>query len=271
MATKVDETSIIAGINPVEALLNHNPRKLNHIAFLQGNNSPRLHDLQKKAKALDLRFHQLPKSKLDYWFKGKHQGVVAFCNERELDDWRQVKERIRISLAKGYAPHIVVPAAIEDPRNLGACIRSAVGFGSDVILYHNKGGCGLTPTAAKVAAGAVEQIPICQVGDIERELVELKEMGFTLIGIEASGEKEMHQAKYKGPLVLVVGGEDRGIPPHIARTLDVLLRIPIAPNAHSYNASVALSLLLYEANRFQDFQKLGAVSPFALASQSTRP
>lgn len=261
MPKKIDPSSIIAGINPVEALLRTAPGKVNHLVLLHGGNHRKLHELQRLAVKQDIRVHQLPKARLDQWYPGQHQGVLAFCNSRPLDEWPAVKEGLLAAKAEGLDPLVVVPAAMEDPRNLGACIRSAVCLGADAVLAHNKGGAGLTPAVAKTAAGALEEIAICMVGDIEKELTGLKAGGFSVLGLEAEGGRDLTAVDYSGPMVLVVGGEDRGIPPHVRRCCTGLVRIPMAAGAHSYNASVALSLLLYEANRQGEFQRLARSRP----------
>jgi 23S rRNA (guanosine2251-2'-O)-methyltransferase len=261
MPKQIDPSSIVAGINPVEALLRGAPGKVNHLVLLHGGNHKKLHELQRLAVSQNIRVHQLPKARLDSWYKGQHQGVLAFCNSRPLDDWGTVKAGLLRAKDDGIDPMVVVPAAMEDPRNLGACIRSAVCLGADAVLAHNKGGAGLTPAVAKTAAGALEEIAICQVGDIEKELMGLKEAGFAVLGLEAEGGQDILSVDFSGPMALVVGGEDRGIPPHVKRTLTGLVRIPMAAGAHSFNASVALSLMLYEANRQGEFQRLARSRP----------
>lgn len=260
MPKQVDTSSIVAGINAVEALLRGSPGKINHLVLLHGGNHRKLHELQKMAVNQNIRVHQLPKARLDGWYAGQHQGVLAFCNSRPMDEWPVVKAGLLKAKEDGLDPMVVVPAAMEDPRNLGACIRSAACLGADAVLTHNKGGAGLTPAVAKTAAGALEQIAISQVGDIEKELTALREEGFAVLGLEAEGE-DILSIDFSGPVVLVVGGEDRGIPPHVKRTCTKLVRIPMAGGAHSYNASVALSLLLYEANRQGEFQRLARARP----------
>jgi 23S rRNA (guanosine2251-2'-O)-methyltransferase len=261
MPKQVDSSSIVAGLHAVEALLRGSPGKVNHLVLLHGGQNRKLHELQKLADAQGVRVHQLPKPRLDQWYKGAHQGVLAFCNTRSWDDWNEVKKDLVASKRAGYSPLIVVPAAMEDPRNLGACIRSAVCLGADVVLSHNKGGAGLTPAVAKTAAGALEAIAICQVTDIEKELKSLRNEGYTIVGLEEDGEVEAAKGRYEGPLVLVVGGEDRGIPPHVRRACTYVVRLPMASGAHSYNASVALSLLLYEVNRSAKFARLAETRP----------
>jgi 23S rRNA (guanosine2251-2'-O)-methyltransferase len=258
---KVDSSSIVAGLHAVDALLRSSPSKVNHLVLQLGSQNRKLHDLQRRAEESGIRVHQLPKPRLDQWYQGAHQGVLAFCNTRAYDDWADVRKELTAAKRAGYSPLIVVPAAMEDPRNLGACIRSAVALGADVVLAHNKGGAGLTPAVAKTAAGALESIAICQVTDIEKELKALRNEGYTIVGLEEDGEVEAHKGRYEGPLILVVGGEDRGIPPHIRRACTYVVRLPMAPGAHSFNASVALSLLLYEVNRAGKFSRLAEPRP----------
>lgn len=261
MPKQIDASSIVAGINAVESLLRNTPGKVNHVVFLHGGNHKKLHELQRLAVKADIRVHQLPKARLDSWYSGQHQGVLAFCNSRPLDEWPEVKAGLLKAKEDGLDPIVVVPAAMEDPRNLGAIIRSSACLGADAVLAHNKGGAGLTPAVAKSAAGALELIAISMVGDIEKEMQGLREAGFRILGLETEGGVDITQADFSGPLVLVVGGEDRGIPPHVKRSCTGFVRIPMAAGAHSYNASVALSLLLYEANRNDEFQRLARARP----------
>jgi 23S rRNA (guanosine2251-2'-O)-methyltransferase len=212
--------------------------------------------LQRQAEAAGIRSRQLPKDQIDALFGGPHEGALAFCESRALEDWDVLRESLIAAAKTGAAPIVIVPAAFEDPRNLGACIRTAAGLGADAILLPNKGSTGLTPTAGKAAAGAESLLPLCRAQDIEKEIKSLSAAGFMVFGLDPAGSVEAHAADLKGPVVLVVGGEDRGIPPHIARCLSLRLKLPMASGLHSYNASVALALLLYEAARQRGFSDL---------------
>ncbi len=258
MPARVDTDALIAGINAVQTLLEENPQLVNHIVFALGHSNPRLYTMQKNAEALGIRVQQLPKSQLDEWFKGVHQGVLAFKHSRPLDAWEEVRLRLIESAQNGGSPLIVLPAAIEDPRNLGAILRTSAGMGVDAIMLPAKGGAGITPTVAKAAAGSLEKIPVCRVNALDRELQLLREEGFAVVGLDGRVERTVAEYAFTGPVVAVIGGEDRGIPPHIARNCSVTLSLPIGPGAHSYNASIALALLLYEINRQQEFARLHA-------------
>jgi len=243
------------------------PRRIRGLSLQRDSGSQRLFALQRSAEAAGIHVRQLPMSQLDAWLPGDHQGVVAFCDARSLEEWGEVREKMLASRRSANPAIAVVPAALEDPRNLGACVRAAVGLGAMAMLLPGKGSTGLTPVASKAAAGTENAIAICRVPDIEKELRGMSASGFGIYGLDAEGDIEPHAVDLKGPVILVVGGEDRGIPPHIARTLTCRLRLPMSQECHSYNASVALALLLYETARQRGFSGLN--HPPSAPSQST--
>ncbi len=256
MPRRIDPTGLVGGLNAVEALIRSDPRRIRSLVVQRSSSNTKLHALQKLAQDSGLRVRQLPSSSLDAWLPDIHQGVIAFCETRSLDDWEPLRDRLLLAKKNGKSPIIVVPAALEDPRNLGACVRTAAGLGVDAILLPNKGSTGLTSTAGKAAAGMETVVPTCRVRDIEKEIKILVREGFLALGLDAKGTKAAHVADLRVPLVLVLGGEDRGIPPHIARTLSGTIKLPMAEVCHSYNASVALAILLYETSRQRNFANL---------------
>ncbi len=261
MPRRIDPSAVTGGLHAVEALLRNDPLRVRRLVLQRGAAQRRLYDLQKLAEDAGIQVQQLPKAQLDAWHPGSHQGVLAFCESRPLESWETVRDRLLEQMRGGRNPVIVVPAAFEDPRNLGACIRAAAGLGADAMLLPGKGSTGLTPAAAKAAAGAESALPICRSRDIALDLRELADAGFAVVGLDAEGKAEAHSAPLTGPVVLVGGGEDRGIPPHIARCLTATLRLPMAEGCHSYNASVALALLLYETARQRDFSGMRPETP----------
>jgi 23S rRNA (guanosine2251-2'-O)-methyltransferase len=256
MPRRIDSSAVTGGLHAVESLLRDTPRRVRRVVFQLGAQERRLHALQKVAEKAGVPVQQLSKAQLDQWFPGPHQGVLAFCESRELEEWGTVRDRLIAQKDAGRPPLIVVPAAFEDPRNLGAGVRSAAGLGVDAILLPGKGSTGLTPAGAKAAAGTENLVPICRSQDIAKDLKELADAGFAILGLDAQADKHAHHTDLTGPLVLVAGGEDRGIPPHIARCLTGRLLLPMAEGVHSYNASVAMALSLYEIARQRDFEGL---------------
>lgn len=260
MPRRIDPSAVTGGLHAVDALLRDAPRRVRRLVIQRGAQDRRLFALQKAAEEAGVPVQQLPKTQLDAWFPGPHQGALAFCESRELEDWSAVRTRLLENLRAGRAPLVVVPAAFEDPRNLGASVRSAAGLGVDALLLPAKGSTGLTPAGAKAAAGTESLVPVCRSQDIARDLRELAADGFAVLGLDAQAAEPAHRVDLRGPVVLVAGGEDRGIPPHIARCLTGRIILPMAGGVHSYNASVALSLALYEAARQRDFADLRAAA-----------
>jgi 23S rRNA (guanosine2251-2'-O)-methyltransferase len=256
MPRRIDSSAVTGGLHAVESLLRDTPRRVRRVVFQLGAQERRLHALQKLAENAGVQVQQLSKSQLDAWFPGPHQGVLAFCESRELEEWEAVRDRLLADKQAGRNPLIVVPAAFEDPRNLGACVRAAAGLGVDALLLPGKGSTGLTPAGAKAAAGTENLVSVCRSQDIAKDLKELAAAGFAVLGLDAQAAQQAHQADLTGPVVLVAGGEDRGIPPHIARCLTGRLILPMARGVHSYNAAVALALALYETARQRDFSGL---------------
>lgn len=256
MPRRIDPSAVTGGLHAVESLIKTDPRRVRRVVFQLGSSQQRLYALQRLAEDNGIQVQQLPKGQLDAWYEGPHQGVLAFCESRSLDSWETVRESLLERKRAGESPLLIVPAAFEDPRNLGACIRSAVGLGADAILIPSKGSTGLTPAGAKAAAGTETAIPVCRAHDIAKELKDLAAEGFAVLGLDAAAEQEAHTLDLTGPLVIVAGGEDRGIPPHIARCMTGRLLLPMGEGCHSYNASVALALVLYETARQRGFAAL---------------
>jgi 23S rRNA (guanosine2251-2'-O)-methyltransferase len=261
MPRRIDTSVCIAGLHAVEAQLRNAPNQINHVVVQLGLTNPKLHAVQRLADQAGIRVHQLPKQRLDALFQGPHQGIVAFLDARPMDDWEPIRDELIDRLGTSEPPLIVVPAAMEDPRNLGACIRSSAALGADAMLWHARGAAGLTPTAAKAAAGAEHSIPLCRVTDIEKSLKELRDAGFLLVGLDGHSDQPLDTLELRQGLVVVIGGEDRGIPPHVGRSLTVKASLRMDAKVQSFNASVALALALYEVNRQQQFQRLKSVSP----------
>ena len=262
MPRRIDPSAVTGGLRAVEDLVRNDPRRVRRVIIQLGTSQQKLFALQKAAEDAGIQVQQLPKGQLDAWYPdGPHQGVLAFCESRSLESWDDVRARLMDQMraaaaGNGPAPLVIVPAAFEDPRNLGAGIRSAVGMGADAILLPGKGSTGLTPAGAKAAAGTENAIPVCRAQDIAKELKDLAADGFAVLGLDAQATRQAHTVDLTGPVVLVAGGEDRGIPPHIARCLTERILLPMAEGCHSYNASVALALLLYEVARQRDFKGL---------------
>ena len=175
-----------------------------------------------------------------------HQGVVlqlASSQTISLD------KLIDISKSKSSNPIIVALDGVTDPHNLGAIIRSAEAFNCQGIIIPQRRSAGLTGTVSKVAAGALEHIPVSRVVNLNRTIEELKNSGFIIIGLSGNGKVSISEFNQKAPFVVIVGSENKGISLLTQKNCDYLLKIPLKGKTSSLNASVAAAIsLCYLAN-----------------------
>ncbi len=240
----------VGGIKEVTELLTKSPMQVHRVLFMHQSGNPKLYELQKLAKRVHVHVQQVDSKILNSYATPNH-GVVALINEKELLVWEDVREEFFQAIDKGERKLIAVATNIEDPRNLGACIRSSLALGVDILLLPAKGMCGITPSVARTSAGALEKMRICRPNNLEAAVGELKMAGYQILGLDADTETNLADFKFSDQAVIAVGGEDVGLPPFIKKQCDAVLRIPMMPEAHSYNASVALSLGLYEYARLR--------------------
>ena len=238
----------VGGMKEVEELITKEPYKVHRVLFLHQSKNPHLYTLQKLARKNHIHVQQVEARILDSYAR-PNQGIVALCNEKSLLAWEDIAEEFLTAKEKDVQKIIAVGTNIEDPRNLGACIRSSLALGVDLLLIPAKGMCGITPTVARTSAGALEKLRICRPNNLEAVIAELKNAGFQIIGLDAATDTNLAGFEFEKQVLIAVGGEDQGLPPFIRKQCDAIVRIPMMPDAHSYNASVALSLGLYEISR----------------------
>jgi 23S rRNA (guanosine2251-2'-O)-methyltransferase len=175
-----------------------------------------------------------------------HQGVIAVVAAREyalLDDILQIPSQRRQS------PLFLILDGVEDPRNLGAILRTAEAAGTHGVIIPERRAAGLTETVAKAAAGALEYVPVVKVVNIVNTIEEIKKAGIWVAAAEADGEILLWDADFSRPTALVLGGEDRGVRRLVREHCDYTLSLPIRGRINSLNVSVATGVLLYEVLR----------------------
>jgi 23S rRNA (guanosine2251-2'-O)-methyltransferase len=234
----------IGGIRDVEELLRKKPGMVHRVLFKLKSGNVKLYELQKLAEQVNVHVQQVEEKLLDKLTR-RHNGVVALCHEKPMMPWNDARKILLEAKQSDVPCRVVVAANLEDPHNLGACIRSSLALGVNLMLMPSKGSCGLTPTVERSSAGALEKMSICRPGNLEFALKELKEFGYQVIGLDGKSETSIESVKFSKHLVMAIGGEDKGLPPFIRKFCDSVVKIPMSPEAHSYNASVALSLGLY--------------------------
>ena len=172
------------------------------------------------------------------------QGVVALIKPYQY----QVLDEILLA-SKGKDPFLILLDGIQDVRNLGAVIRTAECSGAAAVLIPRNRNCQVTPAAVKASAGASSYMPVCRIGNIRQTLEDLKKKGFWVVGADMDGSGLYYEANMKGPLVIVIGAEGKGMSPLTKKMCDFCVRIPMMGQISSLNLSVAAALLLYEARK----------------------
>ncbi len=175
-----------------------------------------------------------------------HQGVVAITAARE---YVSLDDVVQIPMHRREAPLFLVLDGVEDPRNLGAIVRTAEAAGVHGVIIPERRAARLTETVAKTAAGALEYVPVAKVVNIANSLEELKKAGVWIAGAEAGGDMLYWDADLVRPTALVLGGEGRGIRRLVRERCDYIVSLPLMGRINSLNVSVAAGVLLYETLR----------------------
>ena len=216
--------------------------------FVAGGDTDRaLQHLAAEAKKAGAVVVEVDRRKLDAMSTTRsHQGIIALAAARE---YFSIDDILQEAADRGEAPLIVICDELSDPHNLGAILRTAECAGAHGVIIPKRRSVGLTATVAKAAAGAVEYMKVAKVSNINNAIAELKDKGVWVFGTAAEGSVPMYQADLTGPAAIVVGNEGDGMSQLVRKNCDMLVHIPMKGNISSLNASVAASILLYEAVR----------------------
>lgn len=210
-----------------------------------GKKDDRLISIISLAEKSHVPLVEVEEEKLDQLSGGViHQGVGALLKPYEFADLDQV-----LSDWEGKSPILILLDGLEDVRNLGAIVRTAECAGAAAVLLPKHKSPPVTAAAMKTAAGAFAYLPVCQTGNIRQTLEYLKSKGFWVVGADMDGESLYFDANLKGPIVIVMGAEGKGVGQLTRKMCDFCVRIPMSGKVSSLNVSVAAALLIYEAVR----------------------
>ncbi len=233
----------IAGRNPVAEAL-RSGRALNKVMVQDGARGVTEIIAAAKEKGVAVEF--VKSDKLDKLAQGvRHQGVVAYAAPVEF---KTLEDALKKAAAKGEAPFLLLLDELQDPQNLGALIRTADAAGVHGILLPKRRSCPLNAVVAKISAGAVEYVPVIQIGNIVQQLKDLKKQGFWVAGADMDGEP-YNKANLTGPLVLVIGAEGKGLGRLVKENCDIIVSLPMQGGVNSLNAAAAGAVLMYEVVR----------------------
>ena len=239
------ETRIIHGFHAVIARIRQNAESVSEIYVDSQRRDPRARDLLKLAETHDVRIVPVDSKRLDGMAgNARHQGAAARVS---TDQRVQHLDDVLDTLTE--AALILVLDGVQDPHNLGACLRSADAFGVHAVIAPKDRAVGITSTVEKVACGAAETVPYITVTNISRTLRELKERDIWVVGADGEAETNLHGFKHTGALAIVLGAEGEGLRRLTKETCDQLISIPMLGSVESLNVSVSTGVFLYEARR----------------------
>jgi len=242
-----DESQPLFGRNPVLELLRAGSRRVEEIAILSEGRGPALHDLLNVARRQGVKISFRTRDQLTAIAGDPHhQGVVARVAQAS---YSSLADLLTIPAGRGEAPFFLALDQVQDPRNLGAVLRTAEVTGVHGLIVPKHHAAGLTGAAAKSAMGAAELVPVARETNLVQALEELKKQGVWTVGAVPTGGKIPWEMDLTGPLGLVLGGEGEGLRPLVARSCDFLASLPMRGRLGSLNVSAAAAVLCYEVLR----------------------
>ena len=240
---------VLVGRNAVtEALKGQRP--LNKLLVQEGAHGGSLGELLALAKGKGVPVETVKAERLDKLAVGmRHQGVAALVAPIAFQTLDDVFAK---AAAKGEQPFLLLLDELQDPQNVGALIRTADAAGVHGVLMPRRRSCPLNAVVAKISAGAVEYVPVVQIGNIAQTMEELKSRGCWLVGADMDGV-DFYAANMTGPIVLVIGAEGKGLGRLVKQKCDDIVSIPMHGGVNSLNASNAGAILMYEVVRQRHF------------------
>lgn len=241
-------STAVGGLHAVTALLRHYPERIERLYLPEGELSARLVTLAHLAKAAGVVIEHCSRRDLQTHLPAQlaAQGVVAICHQPVTFAWHDLERWLKEAESP---PVLVVLDGVQDPHNLGACLRSANAFGAMAVVVPSRQAVSLTPTVMKVACGAAQITPLVQVTNLSQCLRALQALNVWLVGLDMAGELALPEVDLKGPTALVLGGEGQGLRRLSRERCDYLARIPTIGSVESLNVSVSCGVALYELAR----------------------
>lgn len=253
-AAEMDQS--IYGLIPVLEALRSGHRPLQQITIAEGARHERLKELLELAKAGRVPVHRAPRLVLDRLLPGlTHQGVMARTAASGYYDAEELLERLAAMTDTARQPLVLGLDAIEDPRNLGALLRTAECAGVDGVFIPERRAVGLTATVAKAAAGALEHVAVARVTNLVQLIERLKQLNIWVVGATGDASANYTEWDWTVPSALFLGNEATGLHRLVQERCDTLVRIPVRGRIESLNVSVAAGVILYEALRQRSEKK----------------
>jgi 23S rRNA (guanosine2251-2'-O)-methyltransferase len=242
--------NLVYGLNSVLEAVRAGRRPIDSITILESARPDRLRELVELARQKRIPVHRVPRLDLDRSLgEARHQGVVARIAAARYADADELLDELEHKIGTSDPPFVIGLDGIEDPRNMGSILRTAECAGVHGVFVPERRATGLTDVVAKVAAGALEYVPVARVTNLVRLIEQLKERNIWVVGTTGDA-KQMHtEWDWNQPSAIVLGNEGQGLHRLVRETCDTLVRIPLVGHLQSLNVSVAAGVLMYEVHR----------------------
>jgi 23S rRNA (guanosine2251-2'-O)-methyltransferase len=236
----------VYGLHAVRSALERRPETFVGAKLLRDAGG-KLAELERELKRRHVPIEHVHRAELDRLTQGGvHQGVVA---EIRAAPEFTIEHFEALVIERGRALRLLLLDGVEDPRNLGACLRTADAAGIDAVVVPRDHSAKLTAAAMKTATGATETVPVFRAPNLARAISWLKEAGVWVVGADAEAGQSLYQAKLAPPVAMALGGEGRGLRRLTRDLCDELISIPMAGSVESLNVSVATGVVLFELLR----------------------
>lgn len=248
----MSKSNYVTGLRAVEQLIATKAEDVRRIYAEYQTANPRVAALIEKANGFGIDVQSANRARLmQISGESRHQGIVAEVRRSTVLDEAGLRSLVeaRLGAEDGGQLLLLLLDGIQDPHNLGACMRTADAAGVDAVVVPRHGAVGLNSTVSKVAAGAAEHIPFAPVANLGRVIGWLRDYGVTAIGTSDQSESGLYETDLNGPLVLAMGREETGLSKGVADRCDALVGLPMHGAVSSLNVSVATGICLYEVLR----------------------
>ncbi|HVF42660.1 MAG TPA: 23S rRNA (guanosine(2251)-2'-O)-methyltransferase RlmB [Pyrinomonadaceae bacterium] len=245
-----DDGAHVFGVQPVLEALRAGARPVERLTLAEGAHESRLREILEIARYADIPVRRVPRADLQRLAAGaNHQGVVATIAAAHYTHAEDLLDALSARVGTNDPPLAVVLDGVEDPRNLGAVLRTVECAGAHGVFVPERRASGLTETVAKAAAGALEYVPVARAANVVRLMEELKGRGVWTVGTAADASKDYTEWDWTQPSAILLGGEGEGLRRLVRERCEVHVRIPLLGRIESLNVSVAAGIILYEAVR----------------------
>ncbi|MEC9313685.1 MAG: 23S rRNA (guanosine(2251)-2'-O)-methyltransferase RlmB [Pseudomonadota bacterium] len=241
------DPDIIYGLHAVQAALDVPVSRIKEIWLAADRQDQRVEALLTAARDQGIVVHKAERETLDKIApEVQHQGCAARCKPLESLDEKGLLDLIENLSEPAF---LLILDGVQDPHNLGACLRTAEAAGVHAVVAPKDRASGLTATAVKISSGAAERVPFAQVTNLSRLIKDLQQLGVWLVGTSGDAQQSLFQVDLKGPVAIVLGAEGKGIRRLTRDNCDEVIYIPMQGEAESLNVSVAAGVCLFEGYR----------------------